>query len=153
MIKVILQSDVADLGTVGEVLKVRPGYARNYLFPKKLAIPASSQSLKERKHKDKLTELKIKKASAARAETAQKLKDHSLSFYKPTSPQGKLFGSISAFEIAKALREDGFAIDKRFVLIESPIKAIGEYKIPIDFSKDIKAEIQVSVLNEKDKKA
>ena len=150
--KVILQNDVMHLGRAGDVVRVKSGFARNYLLPRKLALPVHSQSVKEWNHKKKIAELKAKKAQMTRDEVAKKLNGHKVSIKKMGTPNGKLFGSVSAFEIASTLKSNGFHIDKKFIQIKNPIKTVGSYKIQIDFGKDTKAEMEVSVSSEQEEK-
>lgn len=147
--KVILRSDVSNLGRAGDILKVKPGYARNRLFPKKQAFPAHSQSLKEWKHKKKLAELKSKKAQALRNETAKKADGLKISIKKQTAPNGRLFGSVTAFEVAAELAKSGIQVDKKFIDLKEPIKKAGEYKLQVDFGKTSKAVITLHVQDEK----
>ena len=147
--KVILKSDVSNVGRAGDILEVKSGYARNYLFPRKLALSANAQSAKERSHKKKLAELRAKKAQSLRDEIAKKLEGHKISFQKPTTAQGKLFGSVTAFEIAQRLKKEGFLIDKKFLNLKEPIKNIGEYPLKVDLGKESQATITVHVQDEK----
>ncbi len=147
--KVILKSDVPNLGRAGEILKVKPGYARNMLFPRNLALPARYQSLREWNHKKKMAELRTKKAQSLRNEIAKKIDGHKISIKKSIAPNGKLFGSVTAFEITHELKNAGFQIDKKFLNLKEPIKTLGEYKLKIDFGKESQAFITVSIQDEK----
>lgn len=150
--KIILKSDVQNLGRAGSVVKVKTGYARNFLFPRKLALPVASVSIKEAKHKQTIAQLKSEKAQIARNEIAKKLDGFKFSFHKRVSPQGKLFGSITVHDIATALEEQKFTVDKKFIQLEAPIKLIGHYKVNIDFGGKTKAQIHLSVIDEKETK-
>ena len=144
--EVILKTDLPHVGRAGQILKVKNGFARNYLFPRKLAIPLKSQSLKEWNHKKKLSLLQAKKAQLLRDEIAKKLEGLKLSFHKSFSAKGKLFGSVTLSEISEKLREKGFDIDKKFIKLSSPIKEAGKYRLEIDLGKDSKSCIEVEVL-------
>ena len=150
--KVILKSDVSNVGRAGDILEVKSGYARNYLFPRKLALSANAQSTKERNHKQKVAELRAKKAQSLRDEIAKKLEGHKIFFQKPTTAQGKLFGSVTVFEITQKLKKDGFPIDKKFLNLKEPIKNIGEYSLKVDLGKESHAVINVHVQDEKSAK-
>ena len=149
--KVILKSDVENLGRGGEVVRVKPGYARNFLFPKKLAWPAFASSMKEVRHKEKIAQVKAKKALQIRSHTAEKLEGLSLVFYRKITSQNRLFGSVSAFDAASALKEKGIIVDKKFIRMESPIKMLGEHSIFIDLGQKSESKILVSVRDEKEK--
>ena len=148
--KVILKIDVHQVGRAGQTLNVKNGYARNYLFPRKLAIPAESNSLKELNYKNKMAELRSKKAQALRNELGKKIEGVKLSFQKPITKQGKLFGSITVNDISSQLKLQGFDIDKKFIQLETPIKTIGDYKVCIDLGES-SASIEISVQGEKQK--
>ena len=146
--KVILKSDVPNLGRAGDILRVKSGYARNFLFPKKLALPALSKSLKEQAHKKKIAELQAQKAQIKRDEMSQKIQGHQICISKPSTPKGKLFGSVSAFEIVSCLEKDGFQIDKKFLQLKEPIKSAGKYQIQIDLGQETKPTITLIIQSE-----
>ena len=148
--KVILKTDVHHVGRAGQILNVKDGYARNYLLPRKLAISAESKSLKEWNYKKKVAELRSKKAQLLRNELGKKMEGTKLSFQKPTTKQGKLFGSITINDISSKLKSQGFDIDKKFIQLSTPIKTIGNYKIDVDLGEN-SVSIEVSVQAEKQK--
>ena len=150
--KVILTKDVQHVGRAGQTLSVKDGFARNFLLPRKLAIPKRSGSVLEQKHKEKIAELKAVKAEKARKEVFEKIDNLKINFQKAISAQGKLFGSISSIDISKKLKEKGFEIDRKFIQIDTPIKSLGEHKVKIDLGKDMLASIEVSVEKEEVKK-
>lgn len=143
--KVILKADVANLGRAGDILKVKSGYARNFLFPKKLALLALSKSLKEQNHKKKIALSQSKKAQLKRDEIAQKIEGHKICISKSATSKGKLFGSVTAFEIVSSLEKDGFQIDKKFLQIKEPIKSTGEHSLQIDLGQKTNPTILVVV--------
>ena len=146
--KVILKSDVSNLGRAGDVLKVKDGYARNFLFPKKLALPALSKSLKEWNHKKRIAQVRSQKAQEERNKIAQKIEGHKIFISKQASSKGKLFGSVTAFEIASQLAKDGFSIDKRFVLLKESIKSVGEYKLQVDLGENVQPTFVLVIQSE-----
>lgn len=148
--KVILKTDVHHVGRAGQILNVKDGYARNYLLPRKMAISAESKSLKEWNYKKKAAELRSKKAQLLRNELGKKMGGIKLSFQKQTTKQGKLFGSITVNDISSKLKTQGFDIDKKFIQLSAPIKAVGDYKIDIDLGEN-SASIEVSIQAEKQK--
>lgn len=143
--KVMLQEDVKDLGRVGELVNVSPGYARNFLFPRRLALLATEGKVKEWSHLQKLSEIKMKKALADREKLVAEITGKSLSFKLQASEEDKLFGSITALEISKELSKIGFEIDKKDIILEEPIKMLGQYKADIKLGENLKGEISVIV--------
>ncbi|MDE0120086.1 MAG: 50S ribosomal protein L9 [Bdellovibrionales bacterium] len=150
--RVILQKDVKNLGQAGDIISVKKGYARHLLFPKKWAIPFTEGSAAAVRHRQKLIEVKQKKALVLRQALVEKLKDLKLSFVKEADASGKLFGSLTAFEISKELRLQGYEVDKKVIKLEPPLKEIGEHKILLDFGLEMKTEIHVHVSSPASKK-
>ena len=150
--KIILKSDVKNLGLAGELVKVKPGYARNYLFPRGLAWFAASVSQKEALHKKQLSQIKAKKAQKLRDETAQKLNGKKIVLTKEASAKGRLFGAVSSNDIALALEEQGFSVDKKFIRLEKPLKQSGEHKFDVLFGKT-SAQIELTIQGSSSKKA
>ena len=142
--KIILKSDVKNVGLAGDLVKVKSGYARNYLFPRGLAWCAGASSQKEALHKKQLIQIKAKKAQKLRDETAQKLNGEKLFLTRQASPKGRLFGAVSGGDIALALSEKGFHIDKKFIQLENPIKQLGEHKIDVQLGKT-SAQIELCI--------
>ncbi len=146
--KVILQKDVKDLGKIGELVQVKSGYARNFLFPRKLATEATEKRVKEFTHLKRVAEIKAAKAVEGRKEVITSLEGKTVSFKVQASEDEKLFGSIGQLDIARELEKQGFSIDKRDVVLEEPIKVLGQHKAMVSFGDDLKAEIMVSVERE-----
>lgn len=144
--RVILQKDVLNLGDAGEIKEVADGYARNYLIPKKLAIKATEGSAKMRQHQKRLAELKKEKRQKGMAELAKKLEGMELTFQLKLGAKEKVFGSITALDIAKALSEKGYELDKRKIDLEQPLKSIGDHKIKLKLAEGIQAQILVKIL-------
>jgi large subunit ribosomal protein L9 len=146
--KVILIKDVQGLGEEGDMKDVAQGYARNYLFPKGLAVeetPLARNRLKAQKRK-------IEFRKVQKRDEAQKLADElsSISINIPAAAQksDKLFGAIHEADIVKALQDQGFEVEKKNILLDEPIKAIGVYTVPIKIYDTIKAELKVWVVKE-----
>ncbi|MBX5435799.1 MAG: 50S ribosomal protein L9 [Alicyclobacillaceae bacterium] len=143
--KVILLADVKGQGKQGEIKEVSEGYARNFLFPRKLAVeatPANLQQLqaqKEARARKEAQELEAAKQLAARLEGRQ------LVIPAHAGEGGKLFGAITAKHIADALADAGFAIDKRKIQLPEPIKTVGGYRVPVKLHADVTVTIQVMV--------
>lgn len=144
--KVILQKDVKDLGKVGDLLSVANGYARNYLFPRKLAVEATEKKVKHFEHLQRVAVLQKNKAVEGRKKTIQDLSGVVLEFKVQASDEEKLFGSIAAQEISKELEKKGFEVDKKDIQLE-PIKVLGQHKalVVLGDEAELKAEVTVSV--------
>lgn len=143
--KVILNQDVKDLGKIGEMVQVKPGYARNFLFPRKLAAEATEKRIKEFKHLQMVAESKKTKAVEQRKSVIEKLQGTTVEFSVEASEDEKLFGSISALDISRKLEEQGFEIDKRDIQIEEPFKVLGQHKAMVVLGEGLEAEITVAV--------
>jgi large subunit ribosomal protein L9 len=143
--QVILREEVSNLGTIGDVVKVKPGYARNYLLPRGLAIEASGRNLKEVEHQKRVVADKRLREQKTAGAVADKLAAVTLSFTLRAGEEGKLFGSVTNQDIHRALEERGFAIERRRILLDDPIKALGEHKVPLNIGPDTRAVITVTV--------
>lgn len=144
--KVILQKDVKDLGKVGELVNVSGGYARNFLFPRRMAVQATEQRVDEWKHLQKVAEIKKKKAMAERAEIVKKLAGITLTFKLEASGDSeKLFGSVTTTEISKKLEEQGHMVDRRDIHVEEQIKQLGQHKAQVKMGDGLEAEITIVV--------
>ncbi len=146
--EVILREDVKSLGRAGELVKVKPGYARNFLLPKGLAYEAT-----EGNRKRILAESKARLARAAEEKTAAEtvaraLGGVSLSLARKAGEGDKLFGSITAQDLADALAAQGHAVDKRKIDLEHPIKTLGHHTIPIRLHHEVTAEVRLTVVAE-----
>jgi large subunit ribosomal protein L9 len=143
--QVILREELANLGTIGDVVKVKPGYARNYLLPRGLAIEASTRNLKELEHQKRVVADKRLREQKSAGAIADKLGAVTLAFKVRAGEEGKLFGSITNQDVHRALEERGFTIDRRRVLLDEPIKTLGEHKVTIHVGPDTRSTITVSV--------
>ena len=147
--KVVLLQDVKDLGKKEQLVNVSDGYARNYLFPKKLAVEATSGKLKELEQK-KNSEMKKKdKEKQAARELADKLNKSEISFKVKAGENGKLFGSITSKDVADAVKAQlKIEIDKKKIVLHDAIKSLGTYPVEIKVYPEISAEINVKVVDE-----
>ena len=146
--KIILMEDVAALGRRGEVREVATGYARNYLLPKKLALPATPgnlQNLENLKRQRERTEQKARDEAQATAERIGRL---TFAVATRASEDGRLFGSVSAQDIVEYLGGQQIPVERRRVVLEEPIKALGEYQVPIRLHHDVTATLAVTVTRE-----
>lgn len=146
---VILIKDVDNLGGANEVVKVRNGYARNFLIPQKVAVEASPSNLKQLEEKRKQLKKKEDQMLAAINEVIAKLKDGALRLTAKTGTSGKIFGSITSLQISRAIREQkGYEIDRRKVSIADEVKELGSYKATIDFGNGKSTEVEFEVVAE-----
>jgi large subunit ribosomal protein L9 len=148
MRKVILQEDIDKLGHRGDVVAVKPGYARNFLLPRKLAIEATTGNMKALER----IRTALAKKTATELEAAQKqaalLNGVAVRFTRKTGENDQLFGSVTSADIAEALATQGFKIDKRQIQLREPLKALGEYPLIIKVFRDVTAEVKASVEKE-----
>jgi large subunit ribosomal protein L9 len=146
--QIILQEDVEKLGTRGEVVTVKEGYARNFLLPRKLALEASPGNLK-RLEKIRTT---LAKRTATERDQAQKqaelLKDVTVSFSRKAGESDQLFGSVTAADIAEALAAQGFEVDKRRIELAEPIKVVGQHEVTAKLVHGVTASFKVNVSRE-----
>jgi large subunit ribosomal protein L9 len=144
--EVILREAVEKLGHPGDVVKVSPGFARNYLLPRGIAYEATPGNLKRiAQEKDRLEAAENTRRGAAQ-ELANKLEPISLTFSARVGEEGKLFGSVTSADIAAQLEQQGLHIEKRMIDLHDPIRALGVYKVPVKLHADVKAEIKVWVI-------
>lgn len=143
--KVILVQDVKDVGRTGDIVSVKSGFARNFLFPRKLASEATEKKVKEWEHLKRVAEVKKKKADAVRGELVKKLSGVSVSFKVTAGESDKLFGSVTNSDISRELEKKGFSVDRRDIHLEEAIKLLGTHKALIKMGDGLEAEIQVIV--------
>lgn len=148
MVEIILRRDVENLGEAGEVVDVKPGYARNYLVPQGLALEATEGNLRrleeERRHAVRAAEREEDQAR----ELAVRLEGRSVTFSVLAGEEGKLFGSVTSADIAEALAREGVPVDKRTIQLEEPIKQLGVYRVPVQLHSDVRPEVKVWVVAE-----
>jgi len=144
--KVILTEEIRGLGTRGDVVSVKDGYARNYLIPKNLAQEASASNLKTIEHQRRKWALLASQEKDAAQKAADKVKGVKIQIEKRVGEHGHLFGSVTANEIADALAAKGIEVDKRRIELGSPIKNVGMHDVEVRLHRDVTAHIQVEVL-------
>lgn len=144
--EIILKQGVENLGEAGEIVDVKPGYARNYLLPQGLALRATGSNRRrfeeERQHTLRAEEREREKAD----ELASGLEGYSLTFTVHAGEEGRLFGSVTNADIADSLEEEGFEVDRRKIVLEDPIKELGVYRVTIDLHPEVRPEIKVWVV-------
>jgi large subunit ribosomal protein L9 len=144
--EVILSQDVAKLGKAGSVVKVKEGFARNFLIPNKLAVPLTKENLKrieQEKEKQSAHQAKLKKESET---LRDRLAGISLTIPVLVHDAEKIYGSIAAQEISAALGEEGVVLDKSLIALDEPIKALGIYEIPVNLHPEVSAKIKVWIV-------
>lgn len=146
--KVILLDDIPKVGRRGEVREVSDGYARNYLFPQKLALLANPGNLRNLEQIKKRQESQAALARAEAETRARAIEALTLSLTRQASEEGRLYGSVGAQDVVAFLAQHGFTIEKRRVGLEEPIKALGEYTVPIRLHPDVTAQFRVIVSQE-----
>lgn len=146
--KIILREDVDKLGESGEVVDVKPGYFRNYLNPRGMAMRATDSNLKVYEEERRQREIRDNKAKFEADKLAQKLSNVSLNAPVQVGEEDKVFGSVTSQDIERLLKEEGYEIDKRDILLDEPIKALGIYTVPVKLHKDVTGEVKVWVIKE-----
>ena len=146
--EIILRQAVENLGKPGEVVKVKNGYARNYLLPHGLAYEATPGNLKRIKQERERLEAAENERRASAQTVAERLEQVSLTFSARVGEEGKLFGSVTAADIAQQLESQGFHLEKRQIDLHEPIKALGVYRVPIRLHADVKPEVRVWVIKQ-----
>lgn len=144
--QVILCEDVPNLGEMGEIVSVKPGYGRNYLIPQGLAIPATSGNKSQLEHELAQIERRKQEERAAAKGAFDKLDGISITIPKRAGDEDKLFGSVTNREIADVLTQQGYEVDRRMVVLEQPIQTLGIWGVPIKLASGIYAQVKVWVV-------
>jgi large subunit ribosomal protein L9 len=144
-IQLILSEDVPNLGHPGDVVRVRAGYARNFLLPRKLAVEANSRNLREFEHHRRIAMLKREALKDQAISLKEKIEALALTLSARTGEEGKLFGSITNIDLERALREKGFEIDRRRILLAEPVKQLGDYRVAVRLQPEIEAALRFTV--------
>lgn len=146
--KIVLRQDYESLGTAGEIVNVKSGFARNYLIPKGYALIATAKNI-QRYEKEKEQQVWQKEKEKRKSqELAKTLENVSCTIAVQVGEEEKLFGSVTSQNIADALEAQGYTIDRRKILLDEPIKSLGIYSIPIKLHADVEAKIKVWVVKE-----
>lgn len=145
---VLLREDVDDLGARGEIVKVKAGYARNYLLPRKLAVEASASNVKQiEQERAALLKKEAKEKAGAEAQ-AEQMKSLRLTFARKVGEHGILYGSVTSMDIAEALKERGYEVDRRRITLREAIKETGEFTVPVRLHREVTVELPVEVTGE-----
>ena len=146
--EVILRQAVDNLGHTGDIVKVSPGYARNFLLPRGLAYEATTGNKKRLEQERNRLEAAESERKGKASELATRIEQASLTFSARVGEEGKLFGSVGAADIAAELEKQGLHVEKRQIDLHEPIKALGVYRVPIRLHADVKPEVRVWVIKQ-----
>lgn len=144
-VEVILREDVPNLGNIGEVVRVKPGYARNFLYPRGLAVEANRKNVAELEHQRRVIGAKAEREQKAAEGQASKLEGLVLTVRARAGEEGRLFGSVTNLDVERLLVAKGVHVERRRILLEDPIKQLGTYPVQIQVGRSIRATIQVVV--------
>lgn len=147
--KVILRDDVEGLGKMGEIVTVADGYARNFLFPRKMAVVADIKNMRAIEHEQRVIQDRAKKLRAAAATVAEKLAALKVTISAKAGEEDKLFGSVTNMDISAALKALGVEIEKKKIHISDPIKRLGSYTVEVKLGHEVTATLPVEVVAEK----
>jgi large subunit ribosomal protein L9 len=144
--RVILRSEVANLGDAGDIVKVKPGYGRNFLIPRGLAIPATEGSMRQVEHQKRVADAIRRKNLSSAKELKDKLEGTAVSIRRETGEDDKLFGAVTNRDVAEALGAEGIEVDRRQIVLDEPIKSIGLFTVPVRLHRDVTANVRVYVI-------
>ena len=144
-VEVILREDVPNLGAIGEIVRVRPGYARNYLFPRGLAVEASRKNVAALDHQKRVIGAKADRDRKTAEGAAAKLDGVTITVLARAGEEGRLFGSVTNLDVERLLAAKGFQVERRRILLEEPIKQLGTFPVVIQIGRDVRATVQVVV--------
>jgi large subunit ribosomal protein L9 len=150
---VLLREDIDDLGARGEIVRVKAGYARNYLLPRKLAVQATASNVKQIEQERGALLKKEAKEKATADEQAGLMKSLRLTFTRKVGEHGILYGSVTSMDIAEALKERGYEIDRRRITLREALKETGEFAVPVRLHREVTVEIPVEIVAEGGAKA
>lgn len=146
--EVILKEDVPNLGKMGEVVRVRDGYARNYLLPRGMVLIANKKNLKSFEHQKRVVSAQRERVLKQAQSLGEKLAALVLTIPVKAGEEGKIFGSVTNIDIEEALRAKGFEIERRKIHLGEPIRSLGEFEVPIRLAADVTANVKVAVVSE-----
>jgi large subunit ribosomal protein L9 len=151
--EVILREDIPNLGKIGDVVRVRDGFARNYLLPRGLVLVANKKNLKSFEHQKKVVADQKQKIMKQAQSVADQVAGIALTIPVRTGEEGKLFGSVTNIHIEKALKAKGLDVDRRKIHLEGPIRNLGDFEVPIRLAADLTVPLKLSVVPEESGKA
>ena len=148
-IQVVLQQDVHNVGKSGDLVRVRPGFARNFLIPRDLAVPATTAAVNRIAHEKAVAVAKAEKLKKEAREHASKLEGLVVQIARPVGEEDRLFGSVTTKDIHAAVKAKGIELDRKQMHLAEPIKALGTYDVPVKLLGDIGATLKVEVVAQK----
>lgn len=146
--KIILLEDVKDMGKKGDMVEAKAGYARNYLIPRGLAAEATQSNVTELKHQRHAKSKKAAKALARAQELKGKMEEEVLNMKVKAGEGGRIFGSVTTMDISAGLKELGYTVDKKRVVLDQPLKTLGEHKVKLKLHHEVEAEIRLLLVGE-----
>jgi large subunit ribosomal protein L9 len=147
-VQIILNEEVANLGRPGDVVKVRAGYARNFLLPRKLAVEANPKNLRAFEHQKNVAMVKRQALQAKAASLKDRIEGLAVTIGARAGEEGKLFGSVTNIDIERALREKGIEVERRRIALAEPIKQLGDFTVPVRLSAEVEAQLKITVAAE-----
>ena len=146
--RLILKEDVAKLGNFGDIVRVKDGYARNYLIPRGMAFEATPKNMKVLERENLMQEARKEKQKQGLIDLADRLKAMSITLPMQVGEDEKIFGSVTPADIAEALSKEGIEIDRRKIELEEPIRKLGIYQVPVALGKDVLSEVKVWIVEQ-----
>ena len=147
--KLILREDVENLGKGGDLVDVKPGYGRNFRLPRGLAVTANTRNVRELEHQKTVASAKTAKLKASAEAISRRLAETPVVLQRKVGEQDKLFGSVTAIDIAEALAARGLQLDRRAIDLAEPIKTVGEFEVPVKLHHEVVGKAKVKVVAEK----
>ena len=144
--QIILTQDVANLGAAGELVSVRPGYGRNFLVPRGMAVSATAANVHRLEHDKRVIARKVAKERAGAEGIAERINAVTLQFDRQVGEDDKLFGSVTSRDISEQLKKTGIEIDHRWVVMDQPIKALGKYEVAVKLASGVVAQVKFFVV-------
>jgi large subunit ribosomal protein L9 len=146
--KVILKEDVKSIGSMGQIVEVSDGFARNYLVPRGLAVEANVKNMRSLEHEKKVIQEKARKVKNSVQDLANRLANMNVVIKTKAGEEGKLFGSVTTMDIAEQLKNQGIEIDKKKISLDEPIKRLGTYAVNLRLHSEITAQVNIQVIEE-----
>ena len=147
--KVILTADVKGMGKRGDLIEAKDGYARNFLFPRGLAIKATEANLRELKHQNKAKDKREEEALQAARERKRNIEEKTLTMKVKAGDAGRIFGSVTAMDIAEELNKQGYRVDKRSIQMDSPLKTLGNHQVDVKLHPQVSAKVKLQLEGDK----
>jgi large subunit ribosomal protein L9 len=146
--KIILKEDIESLGARGDIVEVKPGFARNYLIPTGKAVEATAANLKGYQEEKKQDQVRAQRGRKAASELAEKLSKVSLTAVVQVGEEDRIFGAVTSQNISDLLKENGFDIDRKKIVLDEPLKALGIFEVPVKLHPEVETQIKVWVVRE-----